>query len=334
MTIKDIARESGYSVGTVSRTLNDQPGVSDKARKRIMEVVNKYNFQLNQNAQHLKKQSKDGIAIIIKGTQNMLFSSIVEKMQSFIKQRGYNSTIYYFSEDDNEINQAITICRERKPYGILFLGSNLEYFEKSFKNIDIPCTLVTNSASELGFDNLSSVTTNDEAAAKYAIEHLINLGHTNIGILGGHRGTSYSAQNRWKGIDAAFKEYNIDFDEETSYEESYFNISEGYRATERLLDRNKNITAIFAMADVLAIGAVRAITDNGLKVPDDISVIGFDGIDIADYYFPRITTISQQRDRIAARSVEILVNAIEFETSAIHEIVPFYLTPGESVKRI
>ena len=77
MTIKDIARESGYSVGTVSRTLNKSQGVSEKARKRIMEVVEKYHFELNSNARHLKKQSKDGIAIIIKGTNNMLFAAIV-----------------------------------------------------------------------------------------------------------------------------------------------------------------------------------------------------------------------------------------------------------------
>ena len=103
MTIKDIARESGYSVGTVSRVLNNSSDVSDKARKRIMEVVEKYNFQLNNNAKHLKKQSADGILILIKGTQNMLFAPIVEQMQGLIKKNNYACMIYYLDENDNEI---------------------------------------------------------------------------------------------------------------------------------------------------------------------------------------------------------------------------------------
>ena len=98
MTIKDIAKESGYSVGTVSRVLNNSAQVSEKARKKVMEVVEKYHFQLNSNAKHLKKQTKDGIAIIIKGAQNMLFAAIVEQMQGMIRQKDYACMVYYLNE--------------------------------------------------------------------------------------------------------------------------------------------------------------------------------------------------------------------------------------------
>ena len=334
MTIKDIARESGYSVGTVSRTLNEQPGVSEKARKRIMEVVKKHHFQLNQNAKHLKKQSPDGIAIIIKGTHNMLFSDIVEKMQVLLDKKGYKSSIYYCSEDDNEVRRAITVCLERRPEGIMFLGSSLNNFVKSFSAIDVPCMLVTNSAEGLGFSNLSSVTTNDEAAGKFAIEHLIGLGHKNIGVLGGYKAFSFTALKRYDGAMAAFSESGLLFDAEKNYEEAYFGIYEGYKAMESLLKKNRDITAVFAMADVLAIGAIRAIIDNGLKVPGDISVIGFDGIEIGEFYSPRLTTIVQQKDRIAERAVEILTDSITHGADVVNEVVPFYMTPGESVRNI
>ena len=89
MTIKDIARESGYAVGTVSRVLNNRPDVSEKARKRVMEVVEKYNFRLNNNAKHLKQQVSSGIVIIVKGSQNMLFAAIVERLQKLIEERDY-----------------------------------------------------------------------------------------------------------------------------------------------------------------------------------------------------------------------------------------------------
>lgn len=331
MTIKDIARESGYSVGTVSRVLNHSPGVSDKARKRIMEVVDKYHFQLNSNAKHLKKQGRDGIAIIIKGTQNMLFAAIVEQMQGLIKRKDYACMVYYLDEDDNEIEQAIKICTERRPLGILFLGSNLDYFRERFSFLNVPCVMVTNSAAGLGYDNLSSVSTDDENAAKFAIEHLLALGHKNIGILGGVMAVSNATFSRYEGCKKAFEEHGIAFEPAYQYEAAHFSISEGYYAMGRLLDKMPDITAVFAMSDVMAIGAIRAIQDRGLRVPEDISVVGFDGIDIGNYMVPRLTTIRQHREGIASRSVEILLKCIDEEVPAIHEVEPFHLVPGESV---
>ena len=128
MTIKDIARESGFAIGTVSRALNNAPGVSAETRQKILEVVNRHNYEPNANAKHLKQQANDGIALIVKGTQNMLFADILEQLQSVIEESGYVATVYYIDEEANEVAQARRICAERKPYGILFLGSNLEYF--------------------------------------------------------------------------------------------------------------------------------------------------------------------------------------------------------------
>lgn len=331
MTIKDIARESGYSVGTVSRVLNNSSDVSDKARKKIMEVVEKYHFQLNSNAKHLKKQSKDGIAIIIKGAQNMLFAAIVEQLQGLIRRKDYACMVYYLDEDDNEIEQAIKICTERRPLGILFLGSNLEYFRQRFLSVTVPCVLVTNSAAELGFDNLSSVTTDDEGAAKFAIEYLCSLGHKNIGILGGKMAVSHAAFSRYEGCRKAFEEQGVSFDPAYQYEPAHFSISEGYYAMGRLLDKMPDITAVFAMSDVMAVGAIRAVKDRGLRVPEDISVIGFDGIDIGNYMVPRLTTIRQHREGIASRSVEILLKCIDESDPAVHEVEPFHFVQEESV---
>ncbi len=334
MTIKDIARESGYSVGTVSRVLNNSSDVSDKARNRIMEVVDKYNFHLNSNAKHLKKQSADGIAIFIKGTQNMLFESIVEQVQGLIKQKNYACMISYLDEGDNEIEQAIQLCRERNPLGIMFFGYNPEYFHNRFAEIKVPCVIVTNSASEFGFDNLSSVSTDDVEAARFAIEHLISLGHKEIGILGGEMSISQTALLRYRGCEKAFKEYGMTFEPEKQYVPGYFTISDGYYAMGTLLNRMPEVTAVFAVSDVMAIGAIRAIKDRGLRVPEDISVIGFDGIDIGKYTVPRLTTIRQHREEMATRGVEILLNCLNDKVTAVHEIEPFYLIPGESVRKL
>jgi LacI family transcriptional regulator len=333
MTIKDIARESGYSVGTVSRVLNHSEDVSDKAKQVIMEVVEKHHFRLNNNAKNLKKQSQDGIAIIIKGTQNMLFSSIVEQLQGIIQKKQYECMVDYIEEDENELEEAITLCRELHPLGILFLGSNREYFTENFKAIKIPCVLVTNSAEDLGFAYLSSVSTDDEAAAAFVIDHLIELGHEYIGILGGSMANSQAAFSRYKGCEAAFKKHNMEFIPEHQYEAAHFSMAEGYYAMGRLLDKMPELTAVFAMSDAMAMGAIRAIADRGLRVPEDISVIGFDGIDIGNYMNPRLTTIRQHRERIALHSMEILLKCIEENGTAQHLVEPFYLVPGESVRK-
>ena len=333
MTIKDIARESGYSVGTVSRVLNNSEGVSEKARKKITEVVEKYHFQLNTNAKHLKKQRRDGIAIIIKGTQNMFFASMVEQMQGMIKQKNYDCIICYINEYDNELEYALQLCKDRQLLGILFLGSNEAHFRQYFSQVSIPCVLVTNSAKELGYDNLSSVGTDDITAAKFAVEHLISLGHKRIGVLGGKISSSAAAFLRYEGCKKAFSEHHIDFAPDMQYESAYFSISDGYYAMMHLLDKMPDLTAVFAMSDVMAIGAVRALHERGLRIPQDVSIIGFDGIDIGNYMIPCLTTIRQYREKIASRSIEILLNCIEESGTAVHETEPFSLVPGESVCR-
>lgn len=333
MTIKDIAREAGYSVGTVSRTLNDQSGVSEKARKRIMEVVEKYHFQLNTNAKHLKQKLRSGIAILIKGSENLLFAYILEQLQGLIKQTGFDCTVYYFTEDENEVQQALQICQHRCLQGILFLGSDLHHFREGFSAIEIPCVLVTNYAESLQYPLLSSVSSDDRSASRFAVEHLILAGHTHIGVLGGKREASYPAGERFEGCRQAFANHHLPFDIKRQYVEAYFTIEEGYRAMEQLLAQMPELTAVFAMSDVMAIGAIRALLDHGKRVPEDVSVMGFDGLDIVDYLSPRLTTIRQHREKIASRSLEILIDSICNQAPAVHELEPVHLVPGESVKR-
>ncbi len=333
ITIKDIARESGYAVGTVSRVLNNRPDVSETARKKIMEVVEKYNFRLNSNAKHLKLQTVSSIAVIVKGSNNMLFASMMGQLQNYIEDKGYECLIYYLNETENEVEQAIQVNRDRKPMGILFLGSNYHVFRQQFSNIDIPCVLVTNSAKELNYPNLSSVSTDDTEAARAAVNYLISLGHTNIGILGGYL-DGPAAANRLEGCKKAFTENNIIFNEETQYEPSMFVMERGYKAMCNLLDRMPEMSAVFTMSDVMAIGAMRAIKDRGLKIPDDVSIVGFDGIELTEYLVTKLTTIRQNREQIAKRSIEILLEKIEGKGDAVHELIPFRLITGESTKQL
>lgn len=334
LTIKDIAKESGYSVSTVSRVLNNRRDVSPEAKKKIEEIVAEHHFVPNNNAKHLKQNSSKTIAVLVKGTSNMLFASIVEEIQKKIEKTRYTASIAYIDEEENEVEQAVIICRECKPLGMIFLGGNPKSFEKSFHKVNVPCVLVTNQGNTLSFDNLSSVATDNQAAAECAIDYLIEQGHCKIGILGGDMELSYTSKQRYAGCLKSFHKHKISFDEKVYYEKTRFSYESAYCAMQNLYKRADDITAVFAMSDVTAIGAIRALIDLGGKVPEDVSVMGFDGIALAKYYNPKLTTIQQQYSILASRSVEILLNYMERNTSPVHEIVPFTLIMGESVKKM
>lgn len=332
VTIKDIAKESGYSVSTVSRVLNNRRDVSPEARSRIMEVVELHNFVLNNNAKQLKQTQSKSVAVIVKGTSNMLFSSIVEEIQKMIERTKYTVGVFYLDEDENEVEHALMLCRERKPLGILFLGGNPSYFKDRFDDVKIPCVLVTNTSDELNYENLSSVSIDDVEAAKCAVDYLFEQGHTRIAVVGGDLETSYTSQLRLKGSRKSFAEHNLVFDETKYYEKARYSYESGYNAMERLLVKADDITGVFAMSDVMAIGAIRALKDHNLNVPDDVSVIGFDGITLANYYNPKLATIKQHSKTLATESVNILMNMVEKDSEVIHEQVPFELVTGESIK--
>lgn len=339
MTIKDIAKASGYAVGTVSRVLNGHPDVSDEARERILAVVQETGFQPNGNARHLKQRSSRSVAIIVKGAGNLLFARILEQAQSRVKSAGKATTIYYLDEDDDEVEQAVKVCRELKPLGILFLGGHRGNFQARFAQVTCPCVLISTRADALGFSNLSSVSTDDVAGAAQAMGRLLDAGHRKVGVIGGESCVvspelmCNTSQLRLTGCIQACAQRCVPFDPERQSVQSRYSLEGGYEGAMELLDRLDGLTAIYAMADVMAIGALRAIHDRGLRVPEDVSVMGYDGIEQAGYTVPRLSTIRQGAAQLARRGVEILLSQLE-GAAAVHEIVPFEMVEGESVRPI
>ncbi len=334
MTIKDLAARTGYSVGTVSRVLNNHPNVSEPARKAILAAVEESGFVLNATAKNLKQQHATSIQVVVKGSSNELFGNLLESIQGILSKTQYPVSVDYLDEDANEVHRALQICREKKPLGILFLGGNLRDFETDFQKIDLPCVLVTRDASELEIPNLSSVSSDDRQAAARGIECLIRLGHRRIAVVGGSRELSDVSRLRYEGCMDTFRKNGIPFDPDRDYEGVRFSYQDGYRATQALLSRTERITAIFAMADVMAIGAIRALRDNGLRVPEDVSVMGFDGLTLGDYYVPKLATIAQNVEEMAKKSVEILLDQIEKGGKARYELVPVAVKWRESTRAI
>ena len=333
MTIKDLARESGYSVGTVSRVLNGHPNVSESARRAVMAVVEASGFELNANAQNLKQTRSNRILVVVKGRGNDLFADMVEQLQAVFSGTAHPLIIDYIDELDNEVQRAAALCREKKPLGILFLGGDEQNFREEFDRIDVPAVLITGDAGNIPYPNLSSVTTDDCAAADCAVDYLIRNGHRRIAVLGGSRELSDISRDRYKGCLAAYDRHGLAFDEQL-YRTCRFSFRSGFDAMHEMLEQGADFTAVFAMADVIAIGAIRAIHERGLRVPEDISVVGFDGLGIGDFLLPQLTTITQASAEMARKGAEILLASIHKPQPVCHVRVPFTLSCKESVAKI
>lgn len=332
MTIKDLSAQTGYSVGTISRALNNHPNVSKKARERILQAAEESGFQLNANAKQLKQQHGNSILVVVKGTSNELFAELVEAIQTQFAPLKYPLIVDYQDEDMNEVARAAQLCAEKKPLGIMFLGGNQHNFRTHFSKIDVPCVLVTNSAAELDFPNLSSVYTDDFQASRDAMEALISMGHRQIAIIGGKYDGSDTSRLRFNGCLDALDRHNVDFDRGQDYVGIRFSYHDGYQATQHLLQSGRKFTALFTVADVIAIGAIRALRDNGLHVPEDVSVMGYDGLILGDYLVPQLSTVTQSVEVLAKRSSDILLDCIEKGGQSRHETVPYTICKRESTR--
>ena len=313
LTIKDIARISGCSVSTISRVINDRPDVRPETKEHVLKVMREAGFVPNTNARQLKIQQSRSLVFVVKGTRNLFFSDFLVQLQ-------------------REIDAAEKILREIKPKGMIFLGGSVANFKKGFANITVPSVLTTLVSDELDFPNLSMVGVDDRAAAYTAVDYLIQQGHRKIAVLGGPV-TSYPSVMRREGAQQAMQDAGILFSDKL-YGLSNYDFESAYHAVNSLLARRADFTALFAMSDVIALGAIRALASAGLRVPEDVSVIGFDGITMSRYCVPVLTTVVQPSEQISLQSIELLVRQIEHGAPAQTITLQPELQQGESVRAI
>ena len=268
MTIKDIARISGCSVSTISRVINDRPDVRPETKEHVLKIMREVGFEPNSNARQLKIQQSRSVVFVIKGTRNIFFADFLVHLQRAATLYGYNGIISYLDENANEVDAAEKILREIKPKGMVFLGGSVENFQHGFANINVPSVLATIVTDELQFTNLSMVGVDDRAAAYTAVSHLIEQGHQRIAVLGGPS-NSYPSRMRRLGAQQAMEDAGLPFDDQL-YGLSKYDFESAYNAMNGLLARRAKFTALFAMSDVIAFGATRALVSAGLRVPQDI----------------------------------------------------------------
>lgn len=312
VTIKDVAREAGVGVVTVSRALNDQPGVSQATRDRIRQIAERLSYRPNRHARFLKLASSQSIAVLMKGIDNPFFQQMLQSMETAAREHDHLFTLVSVPHHADEVEQAIALAEEDAISGLIFLGGNFTHDPQVFSRLRVPFVLSTiGNLIGIAPEDYSSVSVDDRAEAARAVRHLVRLGHRKIALIGVDTTDVSVGQLRLQGYRDALRAADVECDEGLVRavqvpDASPYTFEYGHRLATSLLTERPDVTAIFTVADVMAVGAMKAALELGLRVPEDLSIVGFDGIPLSRFVHPTLTTLVQPAQQIARLTTEIL----------------------------
>lgn len=341
ITIRELAALAGVAVSTASRAVNGRPEVSAETRERVLGLARKYDYVPNSSARSLKIHDNNVIAILVQGALSALFVPIIDMLNRAIKDRGYEPLLTYIPDDQADPSTVTRIVRDRKISGVVFLGRYSEVGKGALSSyrlaeLGTPAVFCTTEDFSGSPAKHSSVSVDDPEWARRAVEHLIGLGHSRIACIG--TGVVKDAGQAWalraRGYEEAMRAiggFDPRYLRTSAVPESVYSFENGYATARALIDSGLDVTAVFGICDAIAIGACKALMEAGLRVPGDVSVMGFDGLDFGRFHTPALTTIVQPLDRIVAETVDVLFAVIENPgTDAVHLRLPGLLSARES----
>lgn len=339
-TIKDIARICGVGVSTVSRAINNHPDINEKTKNLIMQTIAEHNYIPNNSARNLKRSESNTIAVLIKGISNPFFNNMLKVLEHEIHRNKYSFLLHRVEEQEDEIEVALLLEKEKRLKGIVFLGGYFSHSEEKLNQLKVPFILSTGGVTEkIDKECYSSVTVDDYKESYKMADYLCKLGHKRIAIIAAPPEEECIGKLRLQGYLKALEDNQIPCDPNlVRYKRDNtldtFSMKYGYEVTKELLQAEKEFTAVFAISDSIAVGACKAISEAGKKIPEDYSVAGYDGMDIAFYYIPSITTIRQPVEEMAEETIRILFDIMEYGSTNIRKDFPAELVIGQSTKSL
>ena len=339
-TIKDIAKICGVGVSTVSRAINNHPDINPETKEKIMNTIKEYGYVPNNSARNLKRVDAKAIAVLVKGIANPFFANMIKIIEEECKRKRYSMELQHIESDEDEVDVAQKIVKEKRLRGIIFLGGLFSHSEEKLKKLNVPFVFSTAGSipENISKNQYSNLCVDDYKESMKMVDYLIGLGHRRIAIIVAEPYEESIGQLRLEGYIDALKKNGIQPDSalvfQTSDEISHFSMENGYCTTKRLVESGVDFTALYAVSDVLAIGATRALLESGRKVPDDVSVAGYDGIDVSGSISPSLTTIRQPVEAMAKDTVKLLFDIIAGKKDHQHITYEAELLERESTKAI
>ncbi|MDR0402742.1 MAG: LacI family transcriptional regulator [Treponema sp.] len=327
VSIKDIAKQAGMSPSTVSRVVNGKKHVNSAKREQILKLIEKTGYVPNKAARSMVLKRTSTVGIVIPDTFNIfqreLFSIIERNLESF----GYYTLFFFVKFEDMSEENCLAKLKGEQPDGIIMIHEvkNAAFYDY-LAAAGIP--VVT---STFNYPGIFSIHVNEEQASMEAVNHLLQLGHRKILMISGD-GFTFGRQ-RADGFFQALAAADVPWADDRVVFVRHYTAEFGMYGMRELLLRNRDFTALFAATDELAIGAVRALRDEGIRVPEDVSVMGFDDIDISNYISPRLTTIRQPIKEIGEQTALVMhrfLSRSDLPGSGKEQILPHRLIIRES----
>lgn len=305
-TMKDIARIAKVSTSTVSHVINNTRYVSDEIREKIMKVVNELNYTPSAVARSLKVKETKTLGMLVTATSNPFFAEVVSGVEQYCNQHHYNLIISSIDGNEQRLQQNIQTLIQKQVDGLLLMYSDTRHAMVEQLNLNLPIVVMDWWPTELNADKIYE---NSEFGAYLATKTLIEQGHKNIAIITGKLDKSL-AHNRLLGYQKALQDAHLPINPDWIIE-SHFDFEGGVEGMKKLLQITPRPTAVFACSDTIAVGVYQVAWQQGLRIPQDISVIGYDNIMLAQYLTPPLTTIHQPKAELGKLAVETLLERIK-----------------------
>lgn len=312
ITIRDVARRAGVSVATVSRVLNNSGPVAEDTRRRIAEVAKELRYTPNSTARSLSTQRTSAIGVLLPEIYGEFFSEVIRGVDQAARREGYHVLVSSSHSNHEEIETALRAMRGRVD-GLILLAADV-VVDQLLMNLPshLPLVLLNADPHHTPYDTLII---DNYGGARAVVEHLLELGHRRIGLIRGAE-RNHDARERARGYVDALRGKGLEVDSSLIVAGD-FTESGGYRAARELLEMEMRPTAVFASNDSMAIGTLSAAEEAGLEVPEDLAVVGFDDVPIAQYVSPPLTTVRVAIAELGARAVTRLLESIRVEQGAV-----------------
>lgn len=337
-TIQMVAKKAGVSTSTVSRVLNNHPAVLPETRSKVLSVMKELDYVPNQLARGLSSNGFNNILIIFTRSSthacnNPYFGNIISSIGMIAEQNNYELILHSSEDEDNEIEKSLSMINSKLIKGIVLLSSRSNSrFLDILSGTGIPIVVIGRYDASIVSHRILSVDTDNYNDSRRIGEHLIQKGHTHIGCIHAPL-LHYVALDRVRGLKDSLSSHGIPV-EEDCFVNGGDTMDSAYMAALNLICSNRNITAIFATDDIKALGIYKAAKNMELRIPEDISVIGYNDFDFAALLTPALTTVHVPIHELGMVSASKLFSMIKHNTTEKSQMLPTQLLPRDSVADI
>lgn len=331
ITIKDVAKKSGVSVATVSRILNGLEGYSPETKQHVLKVIEELGYKRNAIARGLATKTTSTIGVLIPDVSTSFHGEILRGIEDEAHQHNYSVVLCNAGHIGNRTPDYLRVLEERQVDAIIIVSINItDEIYNILQGLNIPYILVSTNSFKF---NIPYVKVDDEKAAYTATKYLIEKGHTNIAMISGSLDDLNAGAPRVAGYKKALLDSGITLDE-SLIKYGSFSYNSGIECMNELLDENKKFTAVFAASDDMAVGVLNVAYKNNIRIPDELSVVGYDNTQTAAMAIPPLTTVGQPLYDLGKKSIEKVLTMLNTSNMVESSIMPHKIIERDSVKII